>query len=88
MFIWDKEKNELLKKTRNISFEEISELLKNKDYIVDVVPNPKHEGEWVAILKVPGRYNLYIIPFLNLRNGDILLNTIFPSRKHTKDYKK
>jgi uncharacterized DUF497 family protein len=86
MFVWNNEKNDILKKNRNISFDEIAELLNDRRNIIDVIQNSKHEGEKIYIIKVPKRYNLYLVPFLILDNQDICLKTIYPSRKHTKEY--
>ena len=43
---WSKEKNEILKKTRKISFEEIEKYLKLNN-ILDVIDNPnkKYKGQ-------------------------------------------
>ena len=87
-FMWNEEKNELLKKQRNISFEEIVEILENnRNSILDVIDNPKHHGEWIYILSLSEKYFVYLVQFLVLNDGSIFLKTIYPSRKDTKNYK-
>ena len=44
MIIWDEDKNIRLKLERNISFEEISELVLN-EHIVDIIDHPKRKNQ-------------------------------------------
>jgi uncharacterized DUF497 family protein len=84
---WNDEKNEILKKERNISFEEIVICIS--------------EGKVVAVLKQPNeeKYNnqkiylinyneyIYAVPFVeNIEGNEIFLKTIYLSRDFTKKY--
>ena len=86
-FDWDIEKNERLKKERNISFEDIALLLaagklwKTADH-----PNPeKYPNQRVFLVPVDGY--IFFVPFV-MENETIFLKTAFPHRKATRDYLK
>ena len=86
-FDWDIEKNERLKKERNISFEDIALLLaagklwKTADH-----PNPeKYPNQRVFLVPIDGY--IFFVPFV-MENETIFLKTAFPHRKATRDYLK
>ncbi len=79
---WSKEKNEILKETRKISFEEIEKYILEENYI-DVIENKNYKNQSVFIIEIANY--IYLVPFISLKEG-IILKTIFPSRKHTKIY--
>jgi uncharacterized DUF497 family protein len=81
--IWDKDKNDLLKLSRNISFEEISEKIVNEEYI-DIIENPVRENQLYFIMSI-NNY-IWIVPFIVDEESNILLKTAFPSRKFNKKY--
>ena len=87
VFNWNGEKNEYLKKTRNISFEEIIIAILN-DRIIEVYDHYNtvdypHQKIYEVI------YNdyVYLVPFV-ANDNEVFLKTIIPSRKATKKYKK
>ncbi len=84
MIIWDEDKNIKLKLERNISFEEISELVLN-EHIVDIIDHPKRKKQNIFVLEI----NNYIhaVPFIIDENENIILKTVFPSRKLHKKYR-
>jgi uncharacterized DUF497 family protein len=85
VFRWDNEKNEWLKKNREVSFEEVVILLERKD-VLEVVGHPnqnKYPGQKIATLKI-GDY-AYLVPYVQ-ENDEIFLKTIIPSRKATNRY--
>ncbi len=82
---WNPEKNEKLKKERNISFEQIlfhlseGDLWKEADH-----PNQDdYPGQKIYFVIVDGY--IYLVPFV-IDDDYIFLKTIIPSRKATKDY--
>jgi uncharacterized DUF497 family protein len=84
-FDWDSEKNEWLRKERNISFEDIALLLaagklwKTADH-----PNPeKYPNQRVFLIPIDGY--IFFVPFVT-ENDTIFFKTAFPHRKATKDY--
>jgi len=84
---WNTEKNELLKKTRKISFEEIIIAI-NNDNIIDTVIHPnqeKYPNQKMYIISINDY--IHVVPFVENEN-EIFLKTIIPSRKQTKKYNK
>ena len=84
-FEWDDEKNEWLKKTRGIGFEEIVYHLA-RDGILDILEHPnqkKYPGQRIFVVDVEGYACL--VPFVE-DEETMFLKTIIPSRKMTKLY--
>jgi uncharacterized DUF497 family protein len=84
-FAWDENKNNLLKETRNISFEEIVFSLSNNK-LLEVVEHPnkkKYSAQKIFIVEV-GDY-AYVVPFVE-DEEKYFLKTIYPSREATKKY--
>jgi uncharacterized DUF497 family protein len=82
-FAWDEDKNNLLKETRNISFEEIVLSLSNNK-LLEVVEHPnkqKYPNQRIFIVEV--RDYAYIVPFVE-DEEKYFLKTIYPSREATK----
>jgi uncharacterized DUF497 family protein len=84
-FAWDEDKNNLLKETRNISFEEIVLSLSNIK-LLEVVEHPnkqKYPGQRIFIVEVSDY--AYVVPFVE-DEEKYFLKTIYPSREATKKY--
>jgi hypothetical protein len=83
--IWEIHKNELLKKTRNVCFEDIVYHIEN-GHITDIIDNPDQEKytEQKLFLIEINNY-IYMVPF-DETDEHYLLKTIIPSRKMTKKY--
>ena len=84
-YAWDEGKNNLLKETRNISFEEIVLSLSNNK-LLEVVEHPnkqKYPNQKMFIVDV--RDYAYIVPFVE-DEKKYFLKTIYPSREATKKY--
>jgi uncharacterized DUF497 family protein len=84
-FDWNDEKNEMLKKVRGVSFEEV-ELAIASGYLVDRIkhPNPaKYPRQKVFLVKIEDY--IYSVPYLE-DNERIFLKTIIPNKKATKKY--
>jgi uncharacterized DUF497 family protein len=82
---WNREKNEILKKDRGISFEEIIFHITNGDEL-DVYPHPnknRYPNQLISVVAV-NNY-AYLVPYIESEEG-IFLKTIIPSRKATKRY--
>ena len=85
IFDWDENKNDWLKKTRKISFEEVIQAINDGD-LLDTVVNPhmkKYPGQKVFIVWL--RDYIYLVPFIELKDKYVL-KTVFPSRKAMKEY--
>jgi uncharacterized DUF497 family protein len=84
-FDWDDEKNEFLKRTRGISFEDVVFHIQNGD-VLDIIRHSnitRYPKQNIIVLNID-RY-VYLIPYLKDR-GTRFLKTIIPSRKATKEY--
>lgn len=84
---WDPEKNERLKKERNISFETIVFHLSRGDVwkLADHPDQEAYPGQKIYFVIVADY--IYLVPHA-IGKDNIFLKTIIPSRKATKDYKK
>jgi hypothetical protein len=84
-FRWNEEKNEFLKRERNISFEEIVGYIK-KGFVVDDkkhINSEKYPNQRIMFLDINGY--IYEIPYIfDQGEGYFFLKTIIPSRKYTK----
>jgi hypothetical protein len=84
-FDWNDDKNELLKKVRGISFEEVELAISSGD-LVDRIKhhNPmKYPNQKIFLVKI-GNY-IYSVPYVE-DNEKIFLKTIIPNSKATKKY--
>ncbi len=79
---WNLEKNEIIKTSRGISFEEIALLIEAGE-VVNVLENPGHQGQFMSILEIEN--NAVVVPYVE-GEEEIFLKTAFPSRKYTKRY--
>jgi uncharacterized DUF497 family protein len=84
-FDWNDEKNEFLKSTRGVSFEEVVFHIQNGD-VLDIIKHPNADRspkQNIIVLNIEGY--VYLVPYLKER-GVRFLKTIIPSRKATKEY--
>ena len=82
---WNPDKNDLLKKKRGLSLEDIVFHIMNGDE-VDVLPHPNQErypNQRISVVNVSGY--IYLVPFVESEN-ELFLKTIIPSRKATRQY--
>ena len=86
-FDWNSDKNEWLKKNRNISFEQIIFHLSQGEVwrVAEHPDQEKYPGQRIYFVVVE-RY-VYLVPHI-MQKDSIFLKTIIPSRKATKDYLK
>lgn len=84
MIIYDNNKAKILKIEREIDIEEIVELIIERKYI-EILGHPMREGQQVFIIS----YNNYthVVPFVIDKDENIIIKTVFPSRKFHKIYK-
>jgi uncharacterized DUF497 family protein len=79
---WNSEKNEILKKERGISFEEIAYLIENGQ-VIGIEENPGRPNQKIYVLEID-KYAI-IVPCVE-SDDEIFLKTAFPSRKYSKKY--
>jgi len=77
---WSENKNELLKRDRGISFEEVVEIIQSGDEL-DIIPYPKRSNQRIIVVRIHD----YAVPFVEDESG-IFLKTIFPSRTLNSQY--
>jgi uncharacterized DUF497 family protein len=83
---WSNEKNDLLKKTRNLSFEDVEDAILN-DEIIDIIPHHNQKlypNQEILIVRI-NNYVCYV-PFI-IEGKTMFLKTIIPSRKFNKKLK-
>jgi len=84
-FDWNQEKNQQLKKEREISFEEVVVAL-SENKLLDILKHnnqKKYPGQIIMVININDY--IYLIPFVE-DEKKIFLKTIIPSRKATKKY--
>jgi hypothetical protein len=85
-FNFSSDKNNLLIKERNISFEEIIAAIENGNTLGIIEhPNKRKYGHQKMYIVHAGDY-VYLVPFVLEQEGGIFLKTIIPSRKAKKQY--
>jgi len=85
IYSWNNEKNNLLKRERGISFEDVVQAIANGQ-LIDNIENPnsaQYPNQSTFIIKVQGY--VYCVPYVE-SESQIFLKTIFPSRKMKKRY--
>ena len=85
---FNEEKYQLLKATREISFEDVLEALKMGKLLADIAhPSCKHPRQRLYVVKI--QEYAYAVPYVSdNRKQEIFLKTIYPSRMLTKIYLK
>jgi len=84
-FSWSREKDELLRHDRGVSFEDVIYHIRGGG-LLDVLDHPNQErypGQRIFVVNL-GDY-AYLVPFVS-DQSEIFLKTIIPSRKATRDY--
>ena len=85
VFQWDNEKNELLKNSRGVCFEQVVILMERED-ILETIEHPnqnKYAGQKIATVMIDDY--AYLVPYVQ-KSDEIFLKTIIPSRKATNKY--
>ena len=84
-YTWNPEKNELLKKERDVGFEDVVFHIEAGDE-VDVLERPNKErypNQKILVVLIEGY--AYLVPFVE-SDSEVFLKTIILSRKATKRY--
>ena len=83
--VWNEEKNDWLKANRGIGFEQVAVLIE-QGMVLDIVEHPnqtRYPGQKIAILEL--MEYVFLVPY-EIRDKNVVLKTIIPSRKMTKKY--
>ncbi|MCL2066552.1 MAG: hypothetical protein FWG99_03705 [Treponema sp.] len=81
--LWDNEKNRKLIVERGLSLENFASLILEKKYLA-VLKNPSRKEQKVFIIS--WQDYTYAVPFIIDKEQNIILKTVFPSRKYHKLY--
>ncbi len=84
VFNWNSEKNEWIKKNREICFEDIAYLL-SEGNLLDIIDNPSPNFSNQQMLVILFKDYIYLVSFVK-NKSEFFLKTIIPSRKATKKY--
>lgn len=85
---FNEEKNQLLKATRSISFEDVIEALKKGQLLADIAhPSQKHHHQRLYVVKIK-EYALAVPYVVDTRKKEIFVKSIYSSRMLTKIYLK
>jgi uncharacterized DUF497 family protein len=85
IFRWDNDKNELLKQSRGVCFEQVV-LLMEKGEVLDTIEHPNQDtypGQKIAVVMIEAYAS--IVPYVE-SHEEIFLKTIIPGRKATNKY--
>ena len=81
--LWDEAKNAKLKASRGISFENVAQMILDKQYTA-ILENPTRPSQMIFVLRI--KSYTYVVPFVVDENDNIVLKTVFPSRKFHRIY--
>jgi len=73
---WNEVKNQRLKKTRGVSFQEVL-----KGTVVGIVNHPTKGNQSIVLIEF--KKYIWVVPFVQQGN-EVFLKTLYPSRKYTK----
>ena len=85
IFIWDGAKNELLRQTRGVCFEDAVAAI-DGGRLLDILEHPDqraYRGQKLYIIEL--HEYAWVIPCAEKEDG-VWLKTMFPSRKYTRQY--
>jgi hypothetical protein len=85
---FNEEKNQLLKATRGIGFDEVIEALSGGGLLADIAhPSKSRPNQRLYIVKI--KQYAYAVPYvINLQKNEIFLKTAYASRSLTRKYMK
>lgn len=75
---WDLSRNEQLKAKRGTSFED----LLNNGKLISVKKHPERKNQNIMLFEL--KKYIWIVPYVEEKDGVIFLKTLYPSRKYTK----
>ncbi len=81
--IWDEKKNKKVIAEHGVSFDLVSELILQKEYVA-ILENPTRKGQYIFLVPIDGY--IHVVPFVIDDDDNIVLKTIYPSRKFHNIY--
>lgn len=84
---YSEEKNELLKRTRTVCFDNVVDALKNNGFITVIEHRNKKRYPNQKVLVVRIEQYIYAVPYVfDKKRNVVFLKTMYPDRKLTKSY--
>ena len=85
---FNEEKNQLLKASRVVSFDDVLKAIKNGKSLADIShPSKKYPHQRMYVVEIQGY--AYAVPYvISTKKQEIFLKTVYPSRLLTKKYSK
>lgn len=85
---FNEEKNQLLKATRGVGFDEVIDAIGKGDLLADIAhPSKSRPNQRVYVVRI--KKHAYAVPYvLNAQKNEIFLKTAYPSSALTKKYMK
>jgi uncharacterized DUF497 family protein len=83
---WSPEKNEILKKQRGVSFEDVVFHIMAGD-VLDTIDHPdqvRYTGQKIHVIAI--EEYVHLVPFVE-SEAEVFLKTVIPSRKASKTYR-
>ncbi|MBT3249509.1 MAG: toxin [Candidatus Pacebacteria bacterium] len=82
------EKNELLRATREVCFDDVIKAIAKEKILADIShPNSQRTNQKIYIIEIDNY--AYAVPYvINKKKKEIFLKTVYPSRVFTKKYLK
>lgn len=84
MIIYDENKAIKLKFERDIDIDEVAQIILDQNYL-DILEHPKRINQLLFIIFYK-KYT-YVVPFVIDKNNNIIIKTVYPSKKFHKIYK-
>ncbi len=81
--LWDEAKSKKLRIDRDIDFEDVAQIILDKKYLA-ILENPVHPQQRIFVISYKGY--THVVPFVIDNKDNIVLKTVFPSRKLHKLY--
>ena len=81
--LWDSNKNSKLIAERGLSFDIFASLILEKKYLA-ILKNPSRKEQKIFI--IPFQNYTYVVPFVLDGEQNIVLKTIYPSRKYHEKF--
>jgi len=80
---WDPDKERLLREERGIEIRDIADMIVNGEYL-EILENPRRPTQFLFIVRY--RDYTHAVPFVIDEDENIVLKTVYPSRKFHKRF--
>jgi uncharacterized DUF497 family protein len=81
--LWDDARRKKLRSNRDIDFEDVTRIILEKKYLA-ILENPRRPDQRIFVVSYKGY--THVVPFVIDDKDNVILKTVFPSRKLHKLY--